>query len=76
MYDVLNFGCIPVVVSDDLVWAFSSLAGKSFIAMSLSRYVAVVRVYQYIKEERKKEKNEERVLIGGIGGIFYFILLD
>jgi hypothetical protein len=23
MYDVLNFGCIPVVLSDDLVWAFS-----------------------------------------------------
>lgn len=23
MYDVLNFGCVPVVLSDDLVWAFS-----------------------------------------------------
>ena len=23
MYDVLNFGCIPVVLSDELVWAFS-----------------------------------------------------
>lgn len=23
MYDVLHFGCIPVVLSDDLVWAFS-----------------------------------------------------
>lgn len=27
MYDVLNFGCIPVVVSDDLVWAFSDTVG-------------------------------------------------
>ncbi len=27
MYDVLNFGCIPVVVSDDLVWAYSINAG-------------------------------------------------
>jgi len=23
MYDVLNFGCIPVVLSDDLIWAYS-----------------------------------------------------
>jgi hypothetical protein len=27
MYDVLNFGCIPVVLSDDLVWAFSDQTG-------------------------------------------------
>ena len=27
MYDVLNLGCIPVVLSDDLVWAFSDQTG-------------------------------------------------
>jgi hypothetical protein len=27
MYDVMNFGCIPVVLSDDLVWAFSKDTG-------------------------------------------------
>ena len=27
MYDVLNFGCIPVVLSDDLVWAYSRQTG-------------------------------------------------
>jgi hypothetical protein len=27
MYDVLNFGCIPVVLSDDLVWAYSRHVG-------------------------------------------------
>lgn len=27
MYDVLNFGCIPVVLSDELVWAFSNETG-------------------------------------------------
>ena len=26
MYDVMHYGCIPVVVSDDLVWAFSTTA--------------------------------------------------
>lgn len=27
MYDVLNFGCIPVVLSDDLIWAYSDQTG-------------------------------------------------
>ena len=27
MYDVMHLGCIPVVLSDDLVWAFSKTAG-------------------------------------------------
>jgi hypothetical protein len=27
MYDVMNFGCIPVVLSDDLVWAYDSFTG-------------------------------------------------
>ena len=27
MYDVMNFGCIPVVLSDDLVWAYSRQTG-------------------------------------------------
>jgi hypothetical protein len=27
MYDVMNFGCIPVVLSDDLVWAYETSTG-------------------------------------------------
>lgn len=27
MYDVLNFGCIPVVLSDDLIWAYTDQSG-------------------------------------------------
>jgi hypothetical protein len=27
MYDVLNFGCIPVILSDDLIWAYSDQSG-------------------------------------------------
>jgi hypothetical protein len=27
MYDVMNYGCVPVALSDDLVWAFSDDVG-------------------------------------------------
>lgn len=36
MYDVLNFGCIPVVLSDDLVWAFTTETGGSLKKESFS----------------------------------------
>lgn len=29
MYDVMNFGCIPVILSDDLIWAYSLYSGGS-----------------------------------------------
>lgn len=32
MYDVLNFGCIPVLLSDDIVWAYSHLSGGTLNA--------------------------------------------
>ncbi len=31
MYDVMNYGCIPVILSDELVWAFSKETGNIFI---------------------------------------------
>lgn len=37
MYDVMNFGCIPVVLSDDLVWAYDaehSFGGKLLLNRS------------------------------------------
>jgi hypothetical protein len=36
MYDVMNFGCIPVVLSDDLVWAFSIETGGYFNTSSFA----------------------------------------
>ena len=36
MYDVINFGCIPVVLSDDLVWAFTHQTGGSIDHSSFS----------------------------------------
>jgi len=36
MYDVLNFGCIPVVLSDDLVWAYSIQTGGPLSQLEFS----------------------------------------
>lgn len=39
MYDVLNFGCVPVVLSDELVWAFSSRIGGPLNVSSFALHV-------------------------------------
>mmetsp|Transcript_28061 Transcript_28061/g.47194 ORF Transcript_28061/g.47194 Transcript_28061/m.47194 type:complete len:683 (+) Transcript_28061:66-2114(+) len=36
MYDAMHFGCIPVVLSDDLVWAYSIQAGGPLDPTSFS----------------------------------------
>jgi hypothetical protein len=36
MYDALHVGCVPVVLSDDLVWAFSPATGGSLLPHSFS----------------------------------------
>ncbi len=36
MYDAMNFGCVPVTVSDDIVWAFSTQAGGPMRAPAFS----------------------------------------
>lgn len=61
MYDVLNFGCIPVVLSDDLVWGFSDQTGGPLnhnefsiqIPQSVIQYTAErsLKVYAHRKEE-------------------------
>lgn len=61
MYDVLNFGCIPVVLSDDLVWAFSDQTGGSMnhadfsiqLPQSIVQYSSErsLRVYAEKKDE-------------------------
>jgi hypothetical protein len=56
MYDVLNFGCIPVVLSDDLVWAFSDQTGGPLnhsafslqIPQSVVHYTARKSLKRYI----------------------------
>jgi len=36
MYDVMHFGCIPVVLSDDLAWAYVSTSGGQLNQSSFS----------------------------------------
>jgi hypothetical protein len=61
MYDVLNFGCIPVILSDDLVWAFSDQSGGPLnhsdfaiqMPQSVIQYTSqrTLRLYQNRKRE-------------------------
>lgn len=61
MYDVLNFGCIPVVLSDDLVWAFTDQTGGLMnhadfaiqLPQSVVQYTSSrsIRVYENRKDE-------------------------
>lgn len=39
MYDVLNFGCIPVVLSDDLVWAYTRQTGGALNHSSFALHI-------------------------------------
>lgn len=59
MYDVLNFGCIPVVLSDDLVWAFSDQTGGTLnhtdfamqLPQSIIQFTAARTLQQYAKDK-------------------------
>ena len=54
MYDVLNFGCIPVVLSDELVWVISSsfnLFTYHYKLTYLSSYNCIFKINIYIFTE-------------------------
>lgn len=44
MYDVINFGCIPVVLSDDLVWAYTDQTNGPFNHKSFALHLPQVVV--------------------------------
>ena len=59
MYDVLNFGCIPIVLSDDLIWAFSSQAGGRLDPSSFSIQVPQATVYITVDELLVRYKSSD-----------------
>lgn len=46
MYDAMNMGCVPVVLSDDIVWAYSTSTGglldPKYFSISLPQKVGLV----------------------------------
>lgn len=61
MYDVLNFGCIPVILSDDLVYAYTKSVGGpldlSLFAIQLPQ--AVIQFPAAVMLARYKDKKEQ-----------------
>ena len=75
MYDVLNFGCIPVVLSDDLVWAFTRQTGGPVDHGSFSLQMPQA-VVQFPAEALLRKFNNSRSLLGRLpdGTMTYDIL--
>ena len=75
MYDVLNFGCIPVVLSDDLVWAFTRQTGGPVDHESFSLQMPQA-VVQFPAEALLRKFNNSRSLLGRLpdGTMTYDIL--
>ena len=75
MYDVLNFGCIPVVLSDDLVWAYSNYSGGR-----LDPYLFSIQLPQAVVQYSGKQllKKFSKAEFGFLpkSGISYHDLLD
>jgi hypothetical protein len=75
MYDVMNFGCIPVVLSDDLVWAFTGQTGGPLDHSSFSIQIPQA-IVQFPPEALLKRYNGTRALLGKLpdGSLIYDIL--
>ena len=75
MYDVLNFGCIPVVLSDDLVWAFSHLTGGSLGHSSFSIQMPQA-VVQFPADVLLEKYNSSQEMMGKLpDGVLLYDLL-
>jgi hypothetical protein len=77
MYDVLNFGCIPVVLSDDLVWAFSLQTGGFLNHSHFSIQIPQCVVQLTTKELLiKYSKNTEKFGFLPLSGKYIYDLLN
>jgi hypothetical protein len=69
MYDVLNFGCIPVVLSDDLVWAFSDQTGgtlnHSLFAIHIPQSVVQFSIDRTIEHYSNRKEEFSRLPLSG-----------
>ena len=75
MYDVINFGCIPIVLSDDLVWAFTHQTGGSIDHSSFSIQMPQA-VVQFPAELILKKYSSSKALMGKLtdGTLLYDLL--
>lgn len=65
MYDVMHYGCIPVLLSDDAVWAFSVTTGGPLDPASFSLQLPQSIVYKTAAEVLAKYSREEDYGYGG-----------
>jgi hypothetical protein len=76
MYDVMYFGCIPVVLSDDLLWAFSKRVGgsldESLYSIQLPQFVVQSTTAGLLK---KYENSKEKLGVLPSGTLIYTLLL-
>lgn len=76
MYDVMNFGCIPVVLSDDLLWAFSQQSGGPLDHASFAIHMPQA-VVQFPAEALLKKYKSTKSLLGTLpGGESIYDLLE
>jgi hypothetical protein len=75
MYDVMNFGCIPVVLSDDLVWAYTRQTGGPLNHNTFSIQLPQC-VVQYSAETLLRKYSAKKASFGRLpdGDLIYDIL--
>jgi hypothetical protein len=75
MYDVLNFGCVPVVLSDDLVWAYSDQTGGPLNHSSFSLQIPQSVVHFRASRSLEKYRADRRAMGVLPSGLLVYELL-
>jgi len=76
MYDAMNFGCIPVVISDDLVWAYSDQTAGTLQHAKFSLQLPQSTV-RFTAESLLKTYADKRESLGVLpSGVTFYSLLE